>query len=118
MVVVQRVHADGAARQMSVQPSIETDGLIRRAVRDMDPYVPVTSLEHLSDELDMPIGTLLKLDANENPDGTPAFVREAIARYPHLHIYPDPSQVLMRQALSRYVGVHADYLIGGAGGMS
>lgn len=101
---------------MSVRPETGTEGLIRRAIRDMDPYVPVTSLEHLSDELDLPIEALVKLDANENPYGTPSFVREAIAAYPHLHIYPDPSQVLMRQALSRYVGVDADYLIGGAGG--
>lgn len=101
---------------MAVQPGIGTEGLIRRAVRDMDPYVPVTSLEHLSDDLDMPIEALVKLDANENPYGTPAVVREAIAAYPHLHIYPDPSQVLMLQALSRYAGVDAELLIGGAGG--
>ncbi len=93
-----------------------TGTLIRRAVHEMDAYTPVTSLEQLSDELGIAVEDIVKLDGNENPYGCHPLVREAIAQCRGLHIYPDPSQTQMRQALARYVGMSADYIIGGAGG--
>jgi len=98
------------------QQRVDTESLIRQAVQDMDPYTPVTSLEQLSAELDLPIDSLVKLDANENPYGTPACILKAIASFHHMHIYPDPAQTAMREALARYTGLDARYIIGGAGG--
>ncbi len=95
---------------------VDTRSLVRRAVVEMDEYTPVTSLEHLSEHLGVPIDRLTKLDGNENPYGCHPAVRAAIGAYEHLHIYPDPEQTDMRRALAKYVGVSPDYIIGGAGG--
>jgi histidinol-phosphate aminotransferase len=88
---------------------------VRRAILEMDEYVPVRPLEELSRELGIPVANLVKLDANENPYGCSPYVRAAIGACDHYHIYPDPEQVELRAALSRYSGYPADWLLAGAG---
>ncbi|MBI4328468.1 MAG: histidinol-phosphate transaminase [Chloroflexi bacterium] len=57
----------------------------------------------------------VKLDANENPYAPTARVREAIAAFPHLNIYPDPEQAHLRKALAEYAGLGPERIVAGAG---
>ena len=79
----------------------------RRFLRDdvdaLEAYQPVKPLDVLAEEIGVPVGQIVKLDANENLYGAPAAVYEAIANA-DLHIYPDPGQTHLREAIAGYVG--------------
>ena len=88
---------------------------LREDVGTLDEYEPVKPLDVMAEEIGVPIGQLVKLDANENLYGAPAAVYEAIAQA-NLHIYPDPGQNHLREAIARYVGcVTAEQVVGGTG---
>ncbi|MCL5947496.1 MAG: histidinol-phosphate transaminase [Chloroflexi bacterium] len=88
---------------------------VRRAVESLQEYVPVHPLEEIGAELGIPVERLVKLDANENPYGCSAVVRDAIACCASYHLYPDPEQRRLRAALARYAGFPEDWLLAGAG---
>jgi histidinol-phosphate aminotransferase len=110
---------------MPLQPSCEqgwSDGvasafadLVRPHLLEMEPYVPILPFEVLSRQLGRAPEQIVKLDANENPYGPPASVRETLFSYPFLHIYPDPEQRELRDALSEYTGVPVQCLLPGHG---
>ncbi len=81
----------------------------------MEPYTPIVPFEVLSHQLGRPPEQIVKLDANENPYGPAPAVREALARYPFVHIYPDPEQRELRAALADYTGVPAEHILAGSG---
>ncbi len=89
--------------------------LVRPHVASLAPYVPIKPFEVVSAELGLPIERIIKLDANENPYGPIPAVADALARYPFLHIYPDPEQRSLRVALSEYAGVSVESVLAGAG---
>jgi histidinol dehydrogenase len=89
--------------------------LVRPHIRAMDAYEPILPFEVLSQRLGRAPEQLVKLDANENPYGPAPAVREALARMPFPHIYPDPDSGALREALARYTGVPAAHLLVGAG---
>jgi histidinol-phosphate aminotransferase len=81
------------------------EGLLRLARQDliaMPEYEPVGPLDVLAERLGIPADRILKLDGNENPYGPSPKVREALARFPHYHIYPDPEQVRVREAVAEW----------------
>ncbi len=84
-------------------------------IAEMEPYTPIVPFEVLSRQLGRPPEQIVKLDANENPYGPHEAVREALARYPFLHIYPDPEQRELREALAEYTGVPAANILPGNG---
>ncbi len=84
-------------------------------IAELEPYTPIVPFEVLSRQLGRPPEQIVKLDANENPYGLHPAVREALARYPFPHIYPDPEQRELRAALAEYVGVPADNILAGSG---
>ena len=84
-------------------------------IAEMEPYTPIEPFEVLSARLSRSPEQIVKLDANENPYGPHPAVREALARYPFLHIYPDPEQRELRAALAEYVGVPAANIFPGHG---
>ncbi len=88
---------------------------IRPDIARMASYQPVRPFEALSREIGIPPEQIIKLDANENPYGPSPRVREALAAYPWLHIYPDPQQTALREALAQYVGVPTAYILPGHG---
>ncbi len=88
---------------------------IRPDIARMAPYEPVKPFEALSRDLGRAPEEIIKLDANENPYGPSPLLRQALARYPWYHIYPDPQQVELRDALARYVGVPAEHIMVGHG---
>ena len=81
----------------------------------MEPYTPIVPFEVLSRQLGRAAEQIVKLDANENPYGPAAAVRQALATYPFLHIYPDPEQRELRDALSAYIGAPAEQILPGSG---
>lgn len=94
-------------------PSVHS--LLNPHIADIGEYAPIKPLEVLSDQLGIPIGDLVKLDANENPYGPVQAVTEALARYPHYHIYPDPQQEALREALAAQMGVDKAGVVAGQG---
>ena len=58
---------------------------------------------------------ILRLDANENPYGPPPEVREALAKMPFPHIYPDPETRQLRKALSAMHDIPIEHLLVGCG---
>jgi len=95
-------------------PSLFAD-LIGSHIERMSPYTPIVPLEVLSLQLGREPERIIKLDANENPYGPPPSVGAELARYPFLHIYPDPEQHQLRHALSQYTAVPAGNLLPGHG---
>jgi histidinol-phosphate aminotransferase len=89
--------------------------LVRPHILDMPPYTPVLPFEVLSDQLGLPITSLIKLDANENPYGPLPEVLQALEKMPYAHIYPDPESRELRAALAAYHQLPAENLMAGAG---
>ncbi len=89
--------------------------LIRSHIRDMEAYEPILPFEVLWRRLGRAPGAIVKLDANENPYGPAQAVRDALARMPFAHIYPDPESTALREALSAHTGVPVDNLLAGSG---
>ncbi len=85
--------------------------LMRPIVDSFAGYKPVEPFEKLSEKLGIPIDEIVKLDANENPYGCAPKVREAIAAYDGLHIYPDSFAVELSEHLERYLGVSKDMIV-------
>ena len=63
----------------------------------------------------MPVGGIIKLDANENPYGCSPRVNQALADYPYLSVYPDAQQTELRELLQGYTGVSAEYIVASGG---
>ena len=81
----------------------------------MPAYEPVEPLDVLAKRLGIPEDRIVKLDGNENPYGPSPGVREALARFPHYHIYPDPEQRQVREAIAEYVGADPEQIVVGNG---
>lgn len=81
---------------------------------DLEEYEPVKPLEVLAREIGVPVGQLVKLDANENLYGPRPEIRDAVAAA-DFHIYPDPSSSDLRAAIGRYLNVDAAQIVAGAG---
>jgi histidinol-phosphate aminotransferase len=89
--------------------------LIRPHIQGMPAYEPILPFEVLSRQLGRSPEQIVKLDANENPYGMLPAIREALARMPFPHIYPDPTSQELRQALAEYHRLPAENILAGAG---
>ena len=89
--------------------------LLNPHLADLEEYAPIEPFEVLSARLGIPAERIVKLDANENPYGPLPEAVEALARYPHFHVYPDPRQSMLREALGAFVGVPAAHVLPGQG---
>lgn len=90
-------------------------GLLNPHLAGLEEYAPIQPLEVLSERLGIPVGELVKLDANENPYGPLPAAVAAIAGYPHYHIYPDPQNGALREALADFTGAPAANILSGQG---
>jgi histidinol-phosphate aminotransferase len=88
---------------------------IRQHLESLPPYTPIEPFEVLSARLGRSPEQIVKLDANENPYGLLAVVREALAGMEFPHIYPDPESRVLRKSLAKFTQVHEEYLLAGAG---
>ncbi|MBP1707187.1 MAG: hisC, partial [Chloroflexi bacterium] len=78
-------------------------------------YSACKSPDVIARKLGIPETEIIKLDANENPYGCSPRVRQALASYPYLNIYPDSAQTELREQLSEYVGLGPEYILAGSG---
>lgn len=74
-------------------------------------YTPIEPFEILSARYGRQPEDIVKLDANENPYGPPPEVREALAKMPFPHIYPDPETRQLRKALSEMNDIPIEHLL-------
>ena len=89
--------------------------LLAPHLADIEEYAPIEPFEVLSARLGIPAERIVKLDANENPYGPLPAVIEALAHYPHFHVYPDPRQSMLCDTLSAFLGVPAAHILPGHG---
>jgi histidinol-phosphate aminotransferase len=89
--------------------------LIRPELVAMKSYVPIEPTEVLSQEAELPVNKVIKLDGNENPYGCSPKVYQALATYPYYHNYPDPEQRELRKALEEYTGLGRQHIVCGMG---
>jgi len=78
-------------------------------------YSASTSPDVLAGRVDVPVESIIKMNANENPYGCSPRVLQALADNPHFHIYPDDGQQELRKLLAGYAGVAADRIVAGHG---
>jgi histidinol-phosphate aminotransferase len=88
---------------------------IRPDLASFGGYAAGTSPETLEGKIEVPIESIIKLDANENPYGCSPRVNQALAAYPSLNIYPDDGQTRLRRLLEVYTGVDAKHIVAGSG---
>jgi histidinol-phosphate aminotransferase len=98
-----------------VSGGADIERFIRSDLIGFDGYRARVSPETLEGELEVPVGSVLKLDANENPYGCSPKVNRALASYRDLNVYPDAAQTELRRLLADYTGVSADRIVAGSG---
>ncbi|MFC1949825.1 histidinol-phosphate transaminase [Chloroflexota bacterium] len=88
---------------------------IRKDLAAFGGYSAHTSPETLEGKVEVPVGEIIKLDANENPYGCSPRVSRALADYTSFNIYPDDGQARLRKMLAEYSGVGAEHIVAGGG---
>ena len=91
------------------------DRLIRPDLVTFSGYSASTSPETLTGKVEVPVESIIKLDANENPYGCSPKVSRALANYPYFNIYPDDGQTRLRKLLEEYTGIDAKHIVAGSG---
>ena len=95
--------------------SFEIDAYLRPHILKMPAYEPILPYDVVSQELNIPMEGIVKLDANENPYGPLPEVPERLAALGNLHIYPDPESRRVRDMLAAYHQISTDNIVIGAG---
>jgi histidinol-phosphate aminotransferase len=98
--------------------AVEPNGiekLILPHLRSFTGYSASVSPDTLEGKVDVPIGEIIKMNANENPYGCSPRVLQALSDNPHFHIYPDDGQLQLRGLLAGYAGVNIERVIAGHG---
>jgi histidinol-phosphate aminotransferase len=98
-----------------VSGGADIEKFIRSDLASFDGYRARVSPETLEGELEVPVGSVLKLDANENPYGCSPKVNQALASYRDLSVYPDAAQTELRKLLADYTGTAAERIVAGSG---
>jgi histidinol-phosphate aminotransferase len=94
--------------------SFAPQDLIGARVRSLQEYAP-EPLEEAAARLGLPVGQMIKLDANENPYGPTRRASAILTGYAHYHHYPDPISRRLCAALGAFLGVAADTILVGNG---
>lgn len=94
--------------------SFNVRALIGERVRSLQEYAPEPP-EEAAARLGLPLGQIIKLDANENPYGPTKHALAALSGYSNYHRYPDAISRRLRQAIGHYVGVDAAHILVGNG---
>ncbi len=89
--------------------------LIRPELIALGGYDPHKSPETLEGKVNVPVESIIKLDANENPYGCSPRVYQALAEYRNWNVYPDAGQTKLRRQLQEYTGVDASRIVAACG---
>jgi len=95
--------------------NVDIKKLIRPELINMKSYTAIEPTEVLSQQAELPVDKIVKLDGNENPYGCSPKVYQALATYPYYHNYPDPEQRELRKALEEYTGLGRQHIVCGMG---
>jgi histidinol-phosphate aminotransferase len=96
----------------------DSDGiekLIRPHLAGFTGYSASTSPDTLAGKVDVPLDSIIKMNANENPYSCSPRVLKALAECQHFNIYPDDGQQELRKMLAGYAGVPAGCIVAGHG---
>ncbi|MHB1295922.1 MAG: histidinol-phosphate transaminase [Anaerolineae bacterium] len=86
--------------------------LLADRVQLLEEYAP-EPLQETAQRLGLPLGQLIKLDANENPYGPTRRTLMTLSGHTEYHRYPDAISRRLTQALGKHLGVNpADILVG------
>ncbi|MHB9032692.1 MAG: histidinol-phosphate transaminase [Anaerolineae bacterium] len=83
-------------------------------VNSLAEYAPEPT-EVIAQRLNVPVGQLIKLDANENPYGPTRHTQQVLNGYNSYHLYPDPLSRRLRTAIGRYLQVDPERILVGNG---
>jgi histidinol-phosphate aminotransferase len=87
---------------------------VKEQLLTLSPYKPGKPIEEVKREFNL--DRVVKLASNENPYGSSALVKEAIAaEIENMALYPDGYAAELRAAVAKHVGVEQDQLIFGNG---
>ena len=89
--------------------------LIRPGLVAFDGYSARKSLGSLEGELDVPVESVIKLDANENPYGCSPRVNQALSSCREMNTYADAGQQELSRLLEGYAGIGAEQIVSGNG---
>ena len=93
-------------------PRLDVERLVGERARALSEYAP-EPLAEIAKRLGLPIGQIIKLDANENPYGPSKSALAALSGFVDYHRYPDALSRQLRQAIGEYIGVDpASILVG------
>jgi len=93
----------------------EIEKLIRSHLAGFTGYSASTSPETLAGKVAVPVESIIKMDANENPYGCSPRVHQALADGRNLNIYPDNGQRELHRLLAGYTGVAAEHIVASGG---
>jgi histidinol-phosphate aminotransferase len=89
--------------------------LLRPSLAALKPYRTSEPIEAAAAQRGLSPNQIVRLDANENPYGTPLRVQEALASFDQYHLYPDPESRQIRALLANYTGIDSRRIIVGNG---
>jgi len=78
-------------------------------------YAARKSPDTLEGMVEVPVESIIKLDANENPYGCSPRVNQILATCPDFSVYPDSEQTELRQLLAGYTGAGAESIVASNG---
>jgi histidinol-phosphate aminotransferase len=93
----------------------EPRDLLRPSLAAVRRYQSVEPIEAAAARRGLPPERIVRLNANENPYGTPLRVQEALASFDRYHLYPDPESREIRSLLADYTGIDSGRILVGNG---
>lgn len=94
--------------------AIDWGARVGARVQGLQEYAP-EPLEEVAQRLGLPVGQLIKLDANENPYGPTPHALAALSAFHGEHRYPDPISRRLRRAIGAYIGIDPAHVLVGNG---
>ncbi len=89
--------------------------LLRWSLERVEQYRTIEPIEAAAARRGLSPDRILRLNANENPYGTPLRVQEALASFDQYHLYPDPESREIRALLANYTGIDSGRILVGNG---
>jgi histidinol-phosphate aminotransferase len=93
----------------------DIEKLIRPHLVGFTGYSASTSPDTLKGRVEVPLDSLVKMNANENPYGCSPRVLKALAACRTFSVYPDDGQQELRKMLAGYTGAPAECIVAGHG---
>ena len=105
-----------AASQHSTDAGVALDlaALVGRRIEELEEYAP-EPMEEVAQRLGVPVGQLIKLDANENPYGPTRRTMALLNGFSEYHRYPDAVSRRLRQAIGERLQVDSARVVVGNG---